>query len=183
MNGKGLCVAMLLVPLTLWVDAARAADRSTRVPVPIPQGTQARQRTPLSAAEMNRIPVRVQPRNTQAKLQAALAAVEKSEQGLKAAATAMVAYLDRESACVGKSWTAQDMETGCRPEDTLKLCREKLVTACASGRGPGKGKLWSNVKDAAKDLGSKSQAVNSVYSETGPQLVGGGIDLGGLSVF
>jgi hypothetical protein len=133
---------------------------------------------------MNRIPVRVQPQNTQAKLQAALAAVEKSEQGLKAAATAMVAYLDREAACVGKSWTAQDMETGCRPEDTLKLCREKLVAACASGRGPGKGKLWSNVQGAAKDVGAKAQAVNAVYGQGGSPLVGGGVmDFGVLSVF
>jgi hypothetical protein len=128
---------------------------------------------------MNQIPVRVHPRSIQGKLAAALAAVEKSEQGLKAAVAAFTAYLDREAACAGKSWTAQEMEKGCLPQDTLKLCKEKLVAACAVAQGPGKGKLWSDVQGAAADLGKKAQAVGNAYGDpsmiTIPGKPGGGV--------
>lgn len=178
MRRTGMCVAMFLAFVTLWAAAAPAADRSPQGGVPqgtqsprggVSQGTQVQQRTPQSAADMNRIPVRVQPRTTQSKLAAALAAVEKSEQGLKAAVAAMTAYLDREAACAGKSWTAQEMEKGCLLQDTLKLCKEKLVAACAVAQGPGKGKLWSDVQGAAADLGKKAQAVSDVYG--GPSMI------------
>lgn len=161
MRRTGMRVAMVLVFATLPAAAALAADRSPKGPAS--QGAQVQQRTPQSAADMNRIPVRVQPRTIQSKLAAALAAVEKSEQGLKAAVAALTGYLDREAACTGKSWTAQEMETGCLPQDTLKLCKEKLVAACAAAQGPDKGKLWSDVQGAATDLGKKAQAVSNVY--------------------
>ena len=120
-----------------------------------------------SAAELNRTPIRVQPQNTQARLQAAMGAVEHSEQSLKVAVNAMTAYLDREAACVGKTWTAADMDKGCSAQDTLQDCKEKLVMACAKGRGAGKEKLWSNVQTATGDLAQKAQAVNSAYGTSG----------------
>jgi hypothetical protein len=132
---------------------------------------------------MNRIPVRVQPRSIQSKLAAAMAAVEKSEQGLKATVAAMTAYLDREAACAGKSWTAQEREKGCLPQDTLKLCKEKLVAACAVAQGPNKGKLWSDVQGAAADLGKKAQAVSNVYGDPSMINLPGTPGLGVPSVF
>jgi hypothetical protein len=125
--------------------------------------------------ELNLLPVRVHPNSTQGKLASAMAAVEKSEQRLKAAVAAMTAYLGREAACVGKSWTAQEMEKGCLPEDSLKACKEKLVAACSVARGPGKGKLWANVQAAADDLAKKAQAVNGVYGNDGNTLPSGGV--------
>jgi len=115
---------------------------------------------------MNRIPVRVQPQNVQAKLAGAMSAVDGSEQKLKTAVASLTAYLDREASCVGKSWTAQEMEKGCLPMDTLKMCKEKLVAACAKGRGADKGKLWGNVQAAADDLAQKAQAVKGVYGSS-----------------
>lgn len=164
MHRNRMCAWILFSSFLVVSGAALAAERSPAKPSPL--GTAARQRTPQSAGEMNRIPVRVQPQNIQAKLAAAMGAVDGSEQKLKAAVASMSAYLDREASCVGKSWTAQEMGQGCLPEDTLKICKEKLVAACAKARGPDKGKLWGNVQAAADDLAQKAQAVKSVYGSS-----------------
>jgi hypothetical protein len=185
-NRHAVLLACLVAGMALPVMAAESgrggtatnqeysASDSSRLPAPGIAGAQSRQRGPQAAAEMNRTPIRVQPQNAQARLQAAMAAVDHSEQALKAAVNAMKAYLDREVSCMGKTWTGADMDQGCSKQDTLKACKEKLVAACAKGRGPGADKLWSNVKDATADLVQKTQAVNSAYGKTGSGLLPGG---------
>jgi hypothetical protein len=185
-NRRAVLLACLVAGMSLPVMAAgpglggtaanheHSASGSSRLPAPGMPGAQSRPRGPQAAAEMNRTPIRVQPQNAQARLQAAMVAVDHSEQALKVAVNAMKAYLDREVSCMGKTWTGADMDQGCSKQDTLQACKEKLVAACAKGRGPGPDKLWSNVKDATADLVQKAQAVNSAYGNTGGGLLPGG---------
>ncbi len=127
-----------------------------------PQPATAQQKRSFSATQLNQLQPRIPPKVTQAGLQAAMAAVETSEQNLTAAAAAMSSYFDREAACTAKSWTTEDLDKGCTAQDTVQVCKEKLVAACAAARGPDKKILWSKVQAAASDLGRKAKAVNDL---------------------
>ncbi len=114
---------------------------------------------PYSASQLNQLQPPIPPKTTQAKLQAAMADVETSQQKLKAAAGAMSSYLDKEAVCRARSWTAEDMDKRCSAQDTLQICKEKLVAACAASEGPGRKMLLLQLHGAISNLDSKAKAV------------------------
>ncbi len=114
---------------------------------------------PYSASQLNQLQPQIPPKVNQTKLQAAMAAVESSEQKLKAAAAAMSSFFDKEAVCMARSWTTEDMDKRCAAQDTVQICKEKLIAACAAGQGPARKMLWLQVQSAVSDLGSKTKAV------------------------
>ena len=93
-------------------------------------------------------------------LQAAMAAVEQSEQQLKQAVNT---YRQMEMVCMNKSWSTADMDHNCKTTDTLQQCKEKLVTSCVSGQGADLKKLRANVLDAAGKLKLRTKGVTDVF--------------------
>lgn len=148
------------LPQTAMAQRGSKPGQSTAPPgASAAQAKPALPKLPYSASQLNQLQPQLPPKATQAKLQAAMAAVETSEQKLKAAAAAMSSFLDKEAVCMTKSWTAEDMDKGCGPQDTLQFCKEKLIAACAAGQGPGRKKLWLELQGAISNLDSKAKAV------------------------